>query len=155
MGIATMWKGHELFESLRFEDVDKINGFSGIKELTTDEFVFTAGAAATHLYVVLEGKLLLRLAAQAHETSLVVGRFAKGDFFGLASLVGVERHTTSAQCIEPCKVLAIEATPLRALLKEESNVGYQIMRAAARTYFSRYIESLKRVQRVANDLAAI
>jgi CRP-like cAMP-binding protein len=155
MSVATMWKGHRLFESLRFEDVDRINSFSGIKELSKDEFVFEAGKTATHLYVVLEGKLHLRLTAQAHETSLIVGTFEKGDFFGLASLVGVKRHNTSAQCAEPCKVLAIEAAPLRELLKNETLVGYQIMRAAARTYFSRYMESLRRIQRVVNDLGVI
>jgi hypothetical protein len=52
-------------------------------------------------------------------------------------------------------VLAIEAAPLRALLERNSLVGLHIMSVAAQAYFTRYVETLKRVQKVINEIAAI
>jgi len=155
MSVTRMLKGHELFQSLSVEEVDKVSSFSGLEELRKDQFVFESGTAGSHFFVLLQGRVNLRLAAAAHEASLVVGRIEKGDIFGLAPLLGAGQHTTSAQCAEPSKVLAVEAAPLRALLKKNSLVGLQVMTAVAQAYFSRYVETLKGVQKVVNEIATI
>jgi CRP-like cAMP-binding protein len=155
MSVTKMLKGHELFRSLSFEEVDMVNSFSGLKEYHQDEFVFKGGSAGSHFFVLQEGHVNLRLPADAHEASLVVGRIEKGDIFGLGPLLGVDRHTTSAQCAEPSKVLAVEAEPLRTLLKKNSLVGLQVMTVAAQAYFSRYVETLRRLQKVVNEIAVI
>jgi len=117
--------------------------------------VFTSGVVGSHFFVLQEGRVNLRLPADAHEASLVVGRIEKGDIFGLAPLLGAGRHTTTAQCAEPCKVLAIQVEPLRELLEQNSLVGLHIMTVAAQAYFTRYIETLNRVQKVINEIGAI
>jgi CRP-like cAMP-binding protein len=155
MSVTKMLKGHELFQSLSFEEVDRISSFSGLKELDKGENVFSSGTAGSHFFVLLEGRVNLRLPADAHEASLVVGRMEQGDMFGLAPLLGAGRHTTTAQCAEPSKALAIEAAPLRALLEQNSLVGLQVMSVAAQAYFSRYVETLKRLQKVVNEIGAI
>jgi CRP-like cAMP-binding protein len=155
MSVTKMLKGHELFRSLTFEEVEKISSFSGLKEFNKDENVFKSGVTGSHFFVLQEGRVNLRLSADAHEASLVVGRIEKGDIFGLAPLLGAGRHTTTAQCAEPCKVLAVEAEPLRALLGQNALVGYNIMTVAAQAYFTRYTETLNRVQKVINEIAAI
>jgi CRP-like cAMP-binding protein len=155
MSVTKMLKGHELFQSLAFEDVDKISNFSGVKDLRKDEAVFASDGVGSHFFVLLEGSVNLRLPADAHEASLVVGRIGKGDLFGLAPLFGAGRYKTTAQCAEPCKVLAIEAKPLLELLEQNSLVGLHIMRTAAEAYFTRYVETLRGVQKVINEIAAI
>lgn len=154
MSVTKMLKGHELFRSLSFEDVDRIDSFSTLKSLEKDEFVFESGAVGSHFFVLQEGEVNLRLPAEAHLASLVVGRIEKDDIFGLAPLLGAGRHMTSAQCAEPSKVLTIEAAPLRDLLEKNAIVGFHVMSMAAQAYFSRYIETLKRVQKVINEIAA-
>ncbi len=79
----------------------------------------------------------------------------KGDIFGLAPLLGAGRHTTMAECADDCTVLAIDAAQLRALLKQNAPVGLQIMTVAAQAYFSRYIGTLSRLQKVVNEIAVI
>jgi CRP-like cAMP-binding protein len=155
MSVTKMLKGHELFQSLSFEEVSEISTFSGIKDFDKDENVFDSGGIGSHFFVVQEGCVTLRLPADAHEASLVVGRMEKGDIFGLAPLLGAGRHTTTAQCAEPCKVLSIEAAPLRALLERNSLVGLHIMGTVAQAYFTRYVEMLQRVQKVINEIAVI
>jgi len=155
MSVTKMLKGHELFRSLSFEEVDKVSSFSALKEFCKDENVFTSGVVGSHFFVLQEGRVNLRLPADAHEASLVVGRIEKGDIFGLAPLFGAGRYTTTAQCAEPCKVLAIQVEPLRELLEQNSLVGLHIMTVAAQAYFTRYIETLNRVQKVINEIGAI
>jgi CRP-like cAMP-binding protein len=150
-----MLKGHELFQSLSFEEVDKIDSFSGLKELREDEYVFESGGVGSHFFVLQDGAVVLRLPTEAHEASILVGRIEKGDIFGLAPLLGAGRHMTSAQCTEPSRVLAIEAAPLRELLEKESIVGLRFMSVVAQAYFSRYVETLRRVQKVINEIAGI
>jgi CRP-like cAMP-binding protein len=155
MSVTKMLKGHELFRSLSFEAVEKVSSFSGLKEFRKDENVFSSGVVGSHFFVLQEGRVNLRLPADAHEASLVVGRIEKGDIFGLAPLLGAGRHTTTAQCAEPCKALAIQVEPLRELLEQNSLVGLRIMTVAAQAYFTRYIETLHRVQKVINEIGAI
>ena len=155
MSVTKMLKGHELFQALSFEEVNEISTFSGVKEFDKDEQVFDSGGIGSHFFVVQEGCVTLRLPADAHEASLVVGRMEKGDIFGLAPLLGAGRHTTTAQCVEPCRVLSVEAAPLRALLERNSLVGLHIMSVVAEAYFTRYVETLKRVQKVINEIAVI
>ena len=155
MGVTRMLKGHELFRSLSFEQVEKISSFSGLKEFHKDENVFKSGVLGSHIFVLQEGRVNLRLPADAHEASLVVGRIEKGDIFGLSPLLGTGRHTTTAKCAGHCKVLAIPVGPLRELLEQNSLVGLHIMTVAAQAYFTRYIETLNRVQKVINEIGAI
>jgi len=155
MSVTRMLKGHDLFLSLSFEEVDEISSFSGVKDFRKGENVFSSGGVGSHFFVLQEGRVDLRLPADAHEASLVVGRIEKGDIFGLAPLLGAGRHKTTAHCTESCRVLTIEAEPLRELLEENPLVGLNIMRAFAEAYFTRYVEILKRVQKVINEIGAI
>jgi CRP-like cAMP-binding protein len=155
MSVVKMLKAHELFRSLAFEDVERISSFTGLMDFDEGEKVFSTDAYGSHFYVVLEGSVNLRLPSKAHEASLVVGRVGKGDMFGLSPLIGSGRHTTTAQCSAPSKVLAIEAKPLRTMLEEKSLIGLDIMSVIAQAYFTRYIETLVRFQRVINEIASI
>lgn len=155
MSVSKMLKGHELFQSLSFEEIDKINGFSELKQLSVGDRVFSAGSSGNQFFVLLEGRVSLRLPSDGHESGLVVGRIEKDDLFGLAPLLGAGSHTTTAECTEFCTVLAIDAPSLRSLLEQNCLVGFQVMNAAAQAYFSRYTEILNRLQNVVHELAAI
>jgi len=155
MSVTKMLKGHELFQSLSFEEVEEISTFSSLKEFRRDENVFTSGALGSHFFVLQEGLVNLRLPAQGHEAGLVIGRVEKGEIFGLAPLLGAGQHKTTAQCAEASKVLAIEAERLRQLLERNALVGLRVMTVVAQAHFSRYIETLNRVQKVINEIATI
>jgi hypothetical protein len=43
MSVSKMLKGQELFESFSFEEIDKINSFSEIKEFRKGENVYISG----------------------------------------------------------------------------------------------------------------
>ncbi len=153
MSIARMMKGHELFRSLSFEEVERVSRFSGSKGYDKGEVVFKRDARGSHFFVVVEGRVNLRLPSDDGESSLVVGRMDQGDIFGLSSFLGMERFTTTAQCARPSSVLAVEVEPFRELLDQNPRVGQSVMNMVARVYFSRYIETLRRMHHLLDDLA--
>ncbi len=152
MSVSRMIRGHELFQSFSFEEVESISTFSGAKEYGAGERVFERGEQGSHFFVVLEGQVSLKLPSADDVSSLVVGRMGQGDIFGLSPLLGFDRFTTTAECREDSSVLAIEAEPFRALLEDNSAVGLKTMTVMARAYFSRYIDTLSRFQHVLDEL---
>ena len=83
MSVSTLLKGNQLFRSLSFEEVEQVSSFSAIKEFNKDETVFRSGSLGAHFFVLQEGRVDLRLPAEAHEASLTIGRINVGDLFGL------------------------------------------------------------------------
>jgi CRP-like cAMP-binding protein len=146
-------KGYELFQSLSFEEIDAISDFSGRKSMEAGGIIFRAGGKGTHFFVVVDGQVDLKLPSADLESVIVVGRMHRGDIFGLSPLLGIDRFTTTAECAEPSTVLAVEVAPFQRLLKENPRVGLSMMNVVARAYFSRYVETLRRIQNMLDDLA--
>jgi CRP-like cAMP-binding protein len=76
----------------------------------------------------------------------------KGDILGLSPLLGSDRHMTTAKCRQDSTVLAVEIVPFRRLLDDNPRVGLHMMEVMARAYFSRYVDTLGRIQGIVNDL---
>jgi len=153
MSVSRMITGHELFRSLGFDEVARISDFSRPLSYKKRGIVFRHSDLGTHFYIVLEGCVNLKLPSADDESNLVVGRMEKGDIFGLSPLLGFERFTTTAECLEPSTILAIEIDPFRELLEKNLPVSVNVMSIIARAYFSRYIDTLRRFQNILNDLA--
>ncbi len=153
MNTTRMIKGHELFESLSFEEVEKISNFSGPKEYQAGDTVFRRGQRGTHFFVVLDGQVELEIPSTDSESKMVADRLEGGEILGLSPLLGVPEYTTTAHCREASTVLAVEVEPFRRIIEDNSSVGMKIMQAAARTYFTRYINTLGRIHNILNELA--
>lgn len=155
MTTARMIKAHELFQSLTPDEVKRVNEFSMVRKCQTNDVVFRAGDAGTHVFIVVEGMVQLLLPGNAAEAGLLLGRAEQGDLFGLSPLLGSSNYTLSAQCTRTTEVLAVEHKPLKDLLMANPNVGFDVMQSVSRTYFSRYIELTRRLQRIVAQLPLI
>jgi CRP-like cAMP-binding protein len=155
MSVSTMIKGYDLFRSLPVESVDRISRFSSLKKYQKGETVYKPDIPATHLFMLVSGLVCLRLPAQNDEFGMIVSRIEPPYLFGLAPLMGGERYTVTAECVQNCEVLAMEAKPLQAMLKENLQVGYLVMSAVAKAYSERYMELLKRLQGILNQISMV
>jgi len=118
MSVAKILKGHNLFANLGVEEVNKLSGFSERRTYRKGQLLFKYGDKAGHVFILLEGKVHLRLPAKSDAFRLVISNVAKGDFFGLSPLLGSERYTLEAQADGPTQALAVDALKLRSLLEE-------------------------------------
>ena len=153
MDVGNALKAHDVFRSFPPKQVDAITAFSSVKTLDKGEIVYGTDKRATHVFVLLEGKVHLCLPGAPAQPGLVVSRLQKGELFGVAPLLGCERYTTRAVCATTSKILYIEAQPLLEMLKSNAFIGQDIMNSVARGYFERYQRLVDRVQKVVADLA--
>ena len=153
MGVEEMIKGHDLFRTLGFDDISYISTFSASTTYNKGDTVFMDGREGSHFFVVLDGMVDLKLPSRTGTTDLVVGRMTNGSILGLSPLLGFDRYTTHAVCVEDSTILRIEVAPFRELLNENALVGSQIMNVIARVYFSRYVDTLKRIQNILSEVA--
>ncbi len=147
--------GHALFQSLGVDQAHEIGSFSSAKKLKADETVFFYNDQASHIYMLIEGAVDLRLPAEGQDFSLVISKMEKGELFGLSPLLDSPRYTATARCGAATELLSIEAKPFRELLKRNPLVGFEIMTQVADIYFNRYIEVLKKLQGVVGQVSLI
>ena len=152
MSISTMLKGHDLFKSIAVEQVDKISGFSSLKKFHKGEGVYRHDAPATHVFVLVKGQVQLRLPGASGDFSIIVSKVEPGYLFGLSPLMGGNRYTVTAWCAADSEILAVEAKPLQAMLLQNPHVGHLFMSAVAKAYSERYLEMLRRLQAILNQI---
>jgi len=153
MSVGRMLTGHEFFHSFLPEQVAAISGFTSARKLDKGDIIYRPDRNATHVFVLLDGQVELRLPSGIGEMGFLVSSVSKGEFFGIAPFLGAERYTTSALCTKASRVLFIEAKPLIELLSNHPLIGLKMMSVVARAYFDRYQSLIDRVQRALSDLA--
>ncbi len=153
MNIGTMLKGHDLFKSFPPEEVDRLTRHSSAKILEKGETIYTADQKATHVFVLLDGDVRLRLDEGSGPVDVLVSRVKEGELFGIAPLIGCARYTTRADAEKASKVLYVEVRPLLEMLRRNPAIGHEVMSAVARAYFERYKGLMERVKKVVGDLA--
>lgn len=155
MSVVSILKGHELFHNLSVEEVDGISSFSERRGFDKGDTIFPHGQMADKVYLLLEGGVHLRLPAKPEEFRIIVSKLEKGDLFGLSPLVGMDRYTLEALCVEDAEVLAIDAKRFRALLEADCTAGFVIMSEVAQAYFDRYLNLLNRLQSIVLQIPLI
>ena len=155
MSAEKILRGHDLFRSLGLEKTFEIKGYSSVKKYQAGEIIFGLNDYANHVYMLMNGSVDLQLPSQHHNYSLSITKIEKGELFGLSPLLGSERYTASAQCMEDSELLLIEAKPFQDVLNDNCIIGMSIMRKVAHIYFNRYMNVLKNLQEIAGQISLI
>ncbi len=155
MEIRSVLKGHNLFKLLTVDEVSRISEFSAEKRFRKNETIYTRQKAVSHVFLNLDGAIDLRLPARPPEFSFIIAKVEKGELFGVASLLGSERYTATAVAVEDSTVLALEARPLRELLRNNTPAGYHIINQVALVYFGRYMKVMTKLQDVISQISLV
>ena len=138
---------HELFGLLTPKEVERLSNASGVVKLGKGERVCAEGIPASHLFVLLKGRVELRRPAEGG-LSFVVDDVVEGGVFGVSSLTGGERYLLNAECVEDSEVLKVESEALRRILDENPAIGYALQRRISQIFFKRYVEAMERLRSV-------
>lgn len=139
---------HELFELLTPKEVDKLSNASGVVKLAKGERVYGEGVPASHLFVLLKGKVELRRPTKG-ELSILVEEVSAGGVLGVSSLTGGERYLLNAECVQDSEVLKIDSRVLRGILDQNCAVGYALQERISRIFFKRYVDTMESLRSVA------
>ena len=138
---------HELFGLLGPDDIQKLSNVSSIVAIKEGGKLYSEGVPASHLFVLLKGRVELRRRTGSGP-SFVVEDLMEGSIFGVSALMGTERYLLNAECVMDSEVLKIEGKTLRRILDENPVVGYATQRRISQVFFKRYLEVMERLQAV-------
>jgi len=145
-------KGHDLFALLTPKEVERLSSASGVVSLKKGDKVYSEGFPASHLFILLKGKVELKRPAE-HSLDLLVDDITEGGVFGVSSLEAGERYLLNAECVEDSNVLKVESRVFRVLLDENPAAGYATQRKLSQIFFKRYVSAMERLRAVVRVVA--
>jgi CRP-like cAMP-binding protein len=139
--VSTEWlKKAELFRNLKESHLNALLSQSSVESFTEGKTIFRQGEEAIRLYVLIEGAIDLTVKAQEKIDFMTSKIEKEGAVFGIPSLVEPFRYNVTATCLNPAKVLVIEAGQLKRMMEDDPRMGMEIMRRLASIYFNRLNE---------------
>ena len=140
-------QSHELFALLTPKEVERLSNASGVVKLKEGDKVYSEGVPASHLFVLLKGRVELRRPTKGGLSFLVEDVPERG-VFGVSSLTGGERYLLNAACVEDSEVLKLESRVLRHILDENPAAGYATQKRISQIFFKRYVDAMERLRSV-------
>ena len=144
-------QAQDVFEFLRPEQVHSISNASERISYKAGDTVYQKGAKADYLYTILEGQVALRLPGKSG-TNIIIDQLTKGAFFGSCACVRRDAYALTAQCTEDSELLRIERVALKELMEKDLMMGYYLQSKLSEIYFSRYIETMKKLQAIVMNI---
>lgn len=143
---------HEVFSFLHPDQLNAVSDVAEVVSFKAGDTVFRSGEPAVHLYAVLDGKISLR-APREGGISLNIEELSKGTLFGSCVCFDLTEYSLTAVCIEASDLLRISAAGLKRVMDNDLAVGYPMQRMISRTYFTRYLDTMKKLRTIAESIA--
>ena len=134
-----------VFQSLTEADLGRMEDMCALQDYAAGTTVFSEGASSDRMYILQSGKVALQMQLPAAGPQpgrrISVDFVSKNEVFGWSALVMPRRYTLMAVCLEPTRLLAIDGVRLRALMQEDSRIGYQLLNGLIGVVASRLEET--------------
>jgi CRP-like cAMP-binding protein len=142
---------HQIFQMLRPEQLNVLSTAAEEVTLQAGETVFQQGEPADYFFAVLEGEVALRL-PRPDGVSILIDEAREGAIFGSCICFQIHDYSLTAHCTEKSRVLKIKAETLRKLMDDDLVMGYTIQTMVSRTYFKRYIDTMRKLQAIVQSM---
>jgi CRP/FNR family cyclic AMP-dependent transcriptional regulator len=128
--------------------VEKLQKFAELAEeipCVEDSTLFKEGDPANKLYILLEGKVLIKLQITSRPEQICIGVLAHpGQLVGWSGFLAENRYTATAACQENSRLLSFDGAAFMRLLEADPVTGFTVMK-----HFSEVISGrLRNIQRL-------
>jgi len=135
--------GHaEIFEALPMTDLIAIAEFCREENHREGDTILVEGEPAETMFIVERGKLALetRIQIGRHSTprNATISYIGPQRIAGFSTLTPPYFYSTSAICVEPTRLIAIEGNPLRAYLEVHPETGFLVKSGIITVVADRY-----------------
>ena len=119
------------FSGLDAPQLGRVAALGQVLSFPQDTRIYTIGDAIDNFYVLADGMVRFTLGLGKRDTS-AGDIIRRGDVFGWAPLVeGYARRIATAYCLTACTVVALDGGALVALMENDHDLGYAIMKRLA------------------------
>jgi len=119
-----------LFRGLDPHKRDLITRLGTRQAFEAGDIVFSQGQPATHLYLLLRGKVTIRFKPDDGDP-ITVTELESGGVFGWSAALGRGRYTSGAICQKQSEALVISGAALRRLCEVDPETGVLILERLA------------------------
>jgi len=124
--IAATLRSCQLFSGLPAPELQAIAGFSTLRSLAKDAYLFREGEPSEGFYVVQKGAINVhRVSAAGKEQVIYV--FRPGESLAEASVAGAQGYPANARAIESSSVIVVPKTPFLELLARRPELGLRML----------------------------
>jgi len=141
----------DVFGALRSEQVNAISEAAEKITCSAGDVVYEQGTPADYFFVVLEGEVTLRMPGRSG-VSVTIDQLGKGQMFGSCVCFYRDRYALTAQCASDAVLLKVKSPVLRDLMDEDLMMGYALQTRISEIYFTRYIETMKKLQAIVMNI---
>ena len=137
-------------ELLMGTSMDFIKKFMDMSKMVSHEkgdVLFREKDPALFFYVLLNGRVKLGV---GESDQMVYDVKQNGEAFGWSSLIGRDRYSASAICIEPTKLLKTNSEKLRKELDNDPANGVVFFKQLAATLGNRLLETYKTISQTSD-----
>lgn len=126
----------DIFKDLRQEAVSDISEVAVEEKHEPGDVLFSVGDPAKCFYILVEGKIGLTIGERAL-SRYTVNRI--GESFGWSSVVGRDRYSATAECLEATKVMRIDRSDLEKVFDAHARSGRVFYKCLARVMGERWL----------------
>jgi len=121
-------KRFEIFNDLTESEAEIIRERSELKQYDKDKRIFAENSLATNLYLLLEGKVEIRLNSSKKNADITIDIVKPNEIFGWSAVTDPHTFTAAAWTMENSKMIAINGEGLHELFKINNQLGYKVMK---------------------------
>jgi CRP/FNR family transcriptional regulator, cyclic AMP receptor protein len=130
----------DLFQELNDRQIEKLTAIAREKSIPEGTLLYKEGDPSTNLYLVQQGKVILEMKSDMGPTQpamqVIIDIVAHREAFGWSTFEP-HLHALSAFIAEPTKLIVFEDSKIRALMEEDCEMGFGIMKGLAKMLDSR------------------
>lgn len=119
-----------LLRGLPASDLNAISKISHVREFGPGETIFKQFAPATHLFLVLDGRVKI-FARSGGKKRKTFAYLRKGDFFGEMALLERKPRSAAAEAVEYTKLLIVDNKDFQRLLLKHNGLALQLLRTVS------------------------
>lgn len=133
----------EIFDGLDAENMEKIRAFCVPNNYDGGEYIGVQGEHTDELLIVNSGKVAIemRIEVPPYKQKLMVANLTKGQVCSWSALVDPFILTASIRCVEPSKIISVDALDLQRAFHENSKIELVVMRNLTKVIANRLRDS--------------
>jgi len=135
-------KQSELLMGTSMDFIKKFMDMSQMVSHAEGDVLFREKDPALYFYVLLNGRVKLGV---GEGDRMVYNIKQNGEAFGWSSLIGRDRYSASAECIEATKLLKTDSQKLKKVLENDPANGIIFFKQLAATLGNRLLEIYKTI----------
>ncbi len=126
----------ELFAELDDKQLAQLATMASFQRIEADRDIFVEDQEAPTLYLVLTGRVAIRMRGRRGQ-QVVVDELQRGELFGWSAVLGDHPFTAGARTISDATLVAFDGERLRDALVANPVLGYRVMSIVAGIVSSR------------------